>query len=329
MSTPYIPFIIYTARPFSEPRVLYTIPPFKAHYSRTKTRPESPLSGTRGQYYRPKPALLSIRSHGTKKRNGRTHISPRHQHKQPNQNNQRVQKRAPQSPDPTLRIPPGPIVRRAHAEVRDAPEDKAEEGVEQAAHERQQIREERNHLRDDERQHPRRSQNACPAGPADDGVVALVARALEDAEEDEARGHGSVQDPEEDEGRDHEGEGDFLVQLVAERAEGGRGVVLRARVSVNDGADEAEEDDFRDRDGPERLGEVGGVLHLGDEAGERDLPDEGVADVQEGAEAVNEGSAGGGDDKDLDGAVGCGWGCRVRVEHVAGGGALDGCENGR
>lgn len=119
--------------------------------------------------------------------------------------------------------------------------------------------------------------------------------ALEDAEEDEAGGDGGVEDAEEDEGGDHEGEGHLLVDLVAEGAEGGGGHVLVAGVDVDDGADDGEDDDLGDGDGPQRLGEVLGLAHLGDEAGERDLPDEGVGDVEEGAHGGHEGGAGEGE----------------------------------
>ena len=68
-------------------------------------------------------------------------------------------------------------------------------------------------------------------------MVALVARALEEAEEDEARRHGGVQHAEENERGDHEGEGDFFEDLVAEGSEGRSGVILGAGVDVHDGAD--------------------------------------------------------------------------------------------
>jgi hypothetical protein len=47
--------------------------------------------------------------------------------------------------------------------------------------------------------------------------------------------------------------------------------------------------------GPLCLREVSGVTHLGDEAGESDLPDEGIVDVGECVHACNKSSAGGGD----------------------------------
>ena len=128
-------------------------------------------------------------------------------------------------------------------------------------------------------------------------MVALVARALEEAEEDETSGDGGVEDSEENERGDHEGESDFLVEIVAQGSEGRSGVVLGAGVDVHDGADQAEDDDFGNGDGPERFGEIGGVAHFGDEAGDGDLTDEGVADVEESAEPADECGASGGDDQ--------------------------------
>lgn len=124
--------------------------------------------------------------------------------------------------------------------------------------------------------------------------------AVKDAEEDEASGDGGVEDAEEDEGGDHKGEGHLFVDLVTEGAEGGGGHVLVAGVDVDDGADDGEDDDLGNGDGPEGLGEVLGLAHLGDEAGERDLSDEGVGDVEEGAHAGHEGGAG-------EGEGGVGW----------------------
>ena len=159
-----------------------------------------------------------------------------------------------------------------------------------------------------------------------------MAGTLEEAKEYEAGGDGGVQHAEEDEGGDHEGKRHFLVELVAEGAKGRRGVVLGAGVDVDDGADEAEDDDLGDGDGPQGFGEVGRVAHLGDEAGERDLPDEWVGDVEEGAEPVDEGGAGGGDDVDdgraaLTGGVGdVGGGVWAGLDAGEDGGEEDGNE---
>lgn len=126
-------------------------------------------------------------------------------------------------------------------------------------------------------------------------MVPQVFRAVERIEEDEAGGDGGIQHAEENERRDHEAERDFLVDFVAEGAKGGRDVVVCPCVGVDDGADETEEDDFGDGDGPEGFGELARVAHLGDERGENDLPYEGVADVEEGVHAFYEARAFGGD----------------------------------
>ena len=191
--------------------------------------------------------------------------------------------------------PPNAAINATHADIRYAPEDESEEGVEERGHQTQQVREEGNDLRDDEGAEPSQSEDSGPRAPSDDGVRGLVDGSLEDAEEDEAGGDGGVEDAEEDEGGDHEGEGDLLVDLVAEGAEGGGGHVLVAGVDVDDGADDGEDDYLGDGDGPQRLGEVLGLAHLGDEARECDLPDEGVGDVEEGAHGRHEGGAGEGE----------------------------------
>lgn len=119
-------------------------------------------------------------------------------------------------------------------------------------------------------------------------MVALVARALEYAEENEACGYGGVENSKENERGDHKRERDLLEDLVAQGSKGRSGHVLGAGVDVNNGADQAEDDDFGNGDGPKGFGEIGGIAHFGDETGNGDLTDERVADVEEGAEPVNE-----------------------------------------
>lgn len=121
----------------------------------------------------------------------------------------------------------------AHPKVRDAPEDPAEEGVEQTAHERQQVGEKGNDFGNDKSDNPGCGEDAGPRGPAHDGMRGLVSAAFEDAEEDEPRRHRRVEDAEEDQGRDHEGEGHFLVNVVAEGAKCRSCVVLCACVAVD------------------------------------------------------------------------------------------------
>lgn len=129
-------------------------------------------------------------------------------------------------------------------------------------------------------------------------MIALVACAFEDAEEDKPGGHGSVKDTQEDQRWDHEGEGDFLVEYVTERSECRSGVVLCTCVDVHDGSNQAEDDDFGNGDGPQSFGKVLGVLHLRDETGNRNLADESVADVEEGVHTRDKRGPSGGDNQD-------------------------------
>ncbi|KFY73656.1 hypothetical protein V499_06278 [Pseudogymnoascus sp. VKM F-103] len=191
--------------------------------------------------------------------------------------------------------PPDASINATHTDIRHAPEDESEEGVEKRRHQGQQVREERDDLRDDESPQPRQGEDTSPSRPSDDGMRGLVNRALEDAEKDETGGDGGVEDAEEDESGDHEGEGHLLVDLVSEGAEGGGGHVLVPGVDVDDRADDGEDDDLGDSDGPEGFGEVLGLAHFGDEAGEGDLSDEGVGDVEEGGHGGYEGRAGEGE----------------------------------
>lgn len=135
------------------------------------------------------------------------------------------------------------------------------------------------------------TQDGSPGDPADNGVLALVARIVEDAQEDEAGRDGGVEDAEEDDGGDHEGEGDLLVYGL-QRPEGGARHILVPGVGVYGASHDAEHDDLENCARPQGLREVSRFLHLGDEAGQGDLADERVADVEEGIEATDEGCRG-------------------------------------
>jgi len=125
-----------------------------------------------------------------------------------------------------------------------------------------------------------------------------VAGTLEEPEKDETGWDGGIEDTKENQCRNHEREGNLFKQFVAQRSKGGSRVVLCSGISVNDGAHQAEENDFRNGNGPKSLGEVIGVLHLSDEARNGDLADEGVANVQECAHTTDEGGACSCDDED-------------------------------
>ena len=81
----------------------------------------------------------------------------------------------------------------AHAEVRHTPENPSEEGIKERAHERQQIREERNDLSDNEGKDPEHSENCSPGRPAHHRVARQVLRALEQTEHDKTTRHRGVQ----------------------------------------------------------------------------------------------------------------------------------------
>ena len=246
------------------------------------------------------------------------HVRPRSQEHQPDQNPEDIHRRTHiPLPAPTRNPTRIPIIDLAHTNVGEAPENKAEEGIKERRDEGQQVGKEGDDLGDDEGEDPGDGEDASPGRPADDGMVADVAGASESVEEDETRRDGGVEDAEEEHGGDHEGEGDELVGTVAEGAESRGRVVGGAGVGVGDAAADGEEDDLGDGDGPEGFGEVAGLFHLGDEGGQRDLADEGVADVEEGGEAGHEGRARGGDREDVDGVGG--------VE--ASGFVFDGCED--
>ncbi|KAB8754776.1 hypothetical protein FH972_026564 [Carpinus fangiana] len=169
------------------------------------------------------------------------------------------------------------------------------------AHERQQIAEEGNDLGDDKGKHPQHGKNTSPRQPANNRVATHVAGAGEQVEEDEACGDASVQHAKEDHSRQHEAEADVLVGAVADGGKRRREHVVGAHVGVGDGAADGKDKDFGNGDGPQGLGEVARLLHLGDERGQRDLADEGVADVEEGAHAGDKGGRGRRDGPHLDG----------------------------
>ena len=170
------------------------------------------------------------------------------------------------------------------------------------------------------------TKDSSPDAPAEDSVLILVAGVLlKDTEEDETGRDGGVQDAKEDEGGNHEREGNLLVQGL-ERAKGGGGHVLVADVGVDDSTDNAEEENLSNGARPQSLGELAGILHLGNEARKRDLSNECVADVHKGVQGGDKGSASNGDGShnrlatDGCGAVSCGVGragivtSRVRLD---------------
>ena len=61
--------------------------------------------------------------------------------------------------------------------------------------------------------------------------------------------------------------------------------------SLTDSANETENDDLRNCHYPEGLIEVQGILHLGNETWQRNLPYEGVADVEKGVHPRDKGGA--------------------------------------
>jgi len=69
--------------------------------------------------------------------------------------------------------------------------------------------------------------------------------------------------------------------VVAERAESWSCVVVGSGVGVCDTTTEREYENLGDGNSPESLWEVPWFLHLGNERGQSDLADEGVADVEE------------------------------------------------
>lgn len=70
------------------------------------------------------------------------------------------------APD-TLSLPPsGTVVCLAHTDVCGAPEDPAEEGIEERGHQRQQVGEEGDNLSDDEGEDPQDREDASPCAPS-------------------------------------------------------------------------------------------------------------------------------------------------------------------
>jgi hypothetical protein len=88
-------------------------------------------------------------------RNGcETHICARAQEKYSNDNEANVECETHIAPN-AARLPESTaVVCVTHADVGRAPEDEAEEGVEQRTHQREQVREERDDLGDDKGKHP-------------------------------------------------------------------------------------------------------------------------------------------------------------------------------
>ena len=121
-------------------------------------------------------------------------------------------------------------------------------------------------------------------------MIALVTRSLEYPEEDEASRYRSVKKAQKDQRRNHEGEGQFLVKIITQGSESGCNVVLGPGVGVDDSGDHAEDNNLADGDSPESLGEIFRVLHLGDEARNRNLSNESVAYVEESIHSANESS---------------------------------------
>jgi len=121
-----------------------------------------------------------------------THISADRQEEESDNDDEPVQQESSPAPDAPDLVEFASVVGFAHPHVGCSPEDPAEEGIEQRTHEREQFREERDHLGDDEGHQPQESEDAGPGGPADDRVVALVRRVLEDAEEHESGGDTGV-----------------------------------------------------------------------------------------------------------------------------------------
>lgn len=159
-------------------------------------------------------------------------------------------------------------------------------------------REEGDNLRNDKGQDPGTEKDGSPRKPTSHGVLVDVASSLEQTEVDEPSRDGGIQDTQEDQGRNHEGERHLLEHLVADGTECRGSHILVTRVVVNDSTDNAEDEDLGNGTGPERLREVAGILHLGDETGQGDLADEGVADVKESVETHDEGGSGHGDGGD-------------------------------
>ena len=144
-----------------------------------------------------------------------------------------------------------------------------------------------------------------PGSPTEEGVLVLVAGVLEDSEEHKSSRDRRVQNAKEDQSWDHEGKGDLLIDVL-KRAEGRCSHVLVAGVNVNDGSDEAKDDDFGNGTGPKCLWEISAAfvsieeentaskspipwfLHLRNEARQSDLADESVANVEECTHARDE-----------------------------------------
>ena len=115
-----------------------------------------------------------------------THISPTTKHEKTNHYEDEVQKKARNASDASFLDPAGTVIGVSHPHVGGAPEDEAEKGVEEGAHQRQEVGKERDDLSDDESDDPGHGQDTSPRSPAEDCMVSLVARPFENSEEDEA-----------------------------------------------------------------------------------------------------------------------------------------------
>jgi hypothetical protein len=220
------------------------------------------------------------------------------QEQQSDQAQQNVEEEPKVSPE-TARLPEAlAILGSPQAHVCNTPENESKERVKERAHQRQQIGEEGNDFGDDEGKDPENSENSDPAHPADESVVANVSSSSKYAEEDEARRYRGVQNSKENDRGNHKGEGNLLVHFVFQGTKSWRSHVLCTRVAINYATHQAKHDDFANGNNPERLGEILGLLHLGDETGERNLSNKRVGNVHEGVHAQNKSRALGWDCED-------------------------------
>ena len=211
-----------------------------------------------------------------------THVSSTSQHEKTDTDKYEVQHKAGNSTHTSFWKPTRAKVSTPHPHVRSAPENEAEERIKERAHQGQQVRKEWNDLGDDESGDPSASQDTGPCRPANDGMISLVARTLENPKEDEACRHRGVKDTQEDQSWNHERKCHFLVQLIAKRSESRSCVVLCPGVDVHDWCGQGEHNDLANGYSPERLGEVLWFLHLSYETGYSNLTNKRVTDVQKG-----------------------------------------------
>lgn len=126
-------------------------------------------------------------------------------------------------------------------------------------------------------------------------MTGLMFRPLKNAEEDKSRTNTRIQNPQKDEGRNHKREGNLLVDIISQRTKCWRGIILIPSKRIHNSTHTPENYNLRDRHGPECFRKILGVAHLGDERWERDLSNEGVAYIQKGTHARDEGGSGEGD----------------------------------